>query len=205
MTSRLIPALALATAIGSTLFIAVRAEAQQPGAAPRAEARAAHFRGPMARMSPEDRAAFFDARIAAVKAGLKLTPDQEKMWPAIEDAARDGARKMQALAEKTRAAPRPADPIERLRRMADAETTRGAALGKLVEAAQPLYASLTDDQKRRLPMLLHGPRGPREAMGERMRHWWNGEGGDRRDGRNDDRRAPLERKGQPDNGDPERL
>ena len=30
-----------------------------------------------ARMSPEDRAAFADARIAAVHAGLKLTPDQE--------------------------------------------------------------------------------------------------------------------------------
>ena len=30
------------------------------------------------RMSPEDRAAFTDARIAAVKAGLKLTPDQDK-------------------------------------------------------------------------------------------------------------------------------
>ena len=29
------------------------------------------------RMSPEDRAAFADAKIAAVHAGLKLTPDQE--------------------------------------------------------------------------------------------------------------------------------
>ena len=41
------------------------------------------------RMSPEDRAAFTDARIAAVKAGLKLTPDQEKLWPPVESAVRE--------------------------------------------------------------------------------------------------------------------
>lgn len=41
------------------------------------------------RMSPEDRAAFTDARIAAVKAGLKLNPDQEKLWPPVEAAVRD--------------------------------------------------------------------------------------------------------------------
>ena len=41
------------------------------------------------RMSPEDRAAFADARIAAVHAGLKLTADQEKLWPPVESAVRD--------------------------------------------------------------------------------------------------------------------
>ena len=45
----------------------------------------------MQRMSTEDRAAFVDARIAAVKAGLKLTPEQEKNWPAVESAVRDFA------------------------------------------------------------------------------------------------------------------
>ena len=44
------------------------------------------------RMSPEDRAAFADARIAAVNAGLKLTPDQEKLWPPVEAAVRDFAK-----------------------------------------------------------------------------------------------------------------
>ena len=44
------------------------------------------------RMSPEDRAAFADARIAAVKAGLKLNADQEKLWPPVEAAVRDFAK-----------------------------------------------------------------------------------------------------------------
>src|SRR3981081_3226354 len=44
------------------------------------------------RMNPEDRADLTDARIAAVKAGLKLTPDQEKLWPPVETAVRDLAK-----------------------------------------------------------------------------------------------------------------
>ena len=44
------------------------------------------------RMSPEDRAAFADARIAAVMAGLKLNADQEKLWPPVEAAVRDFAK-----------------------------------------------------------------------------------------------------------------
>jgi zinc resistance-associated protein len=41
------------------------------------------------RMSVEDMAAFADARIAGLKAGLELTPDQAKNWPAFEQALRD--------------------------------------------------------------------------------------------------------------------
>ena len=44
------------------------------------------------RMNPEDRAAFADARIAAVHAGLKLSADQEKLWPPVETAVRDFAK-----------------------------------------------------------------------------------------------------------------
>ena len=35
------------------------------------------------KFSAEDFAAFTDARIAALKAGLRLTPAQEKNWPAL--------------------------------------------------------------------------------------------------------------------------
>ena len=43
-------------------------------------------------MNPEDRAAYADARIAAVHAGLKLTADQEKLWPPIEAAVKEFAK-----------------------------------------------------------------------------------------------------------------
>ncbi|WP_457091565.1 hypothetical protein [Microvirga sp. P5_D2] len=51
-------------------------------------------RGMMGRLSPEDLSAFVDAHIAALRAGLKLTAEQEKLWPPVEDAMRnhDGLR-----------------------------------------------------------------------------------------------------------------
>src|SRR3954466_5650303 len=44
------------------------------------------------RTSAEDRAAFADARIAPVHAGLKLTPDEEKLWPPVEAAVKEFAK-----------------------------------------------------------------------------------------------------------------
>ena len=46
------------------------------------------------------------------------------------------------------------DAIARLRQGADAMTTRAAGLKKLADAAEPLYKSLDDGQKRRFGMLL---------------------------------------------------
>src|SRR5271170_2362581 len=48
------------------------------------------------RFSSEDRAAFLDARIAALKAGLELSADQEKNWPPLESAMRDLAKERAA-------------------------------------------------------------------------------------------------------------
>src|SRR3981189_255093 len=43
-------------------------------------------------LRPDDRAAFLDARVASLHAGLRLNPDQEKTWPAFEQAYRESAR-----------------------------------------------------------------------------------------------------------------
>jgi hypothetical protein len=136
------------------------------------------------RISPEDRAAFADARIAAVKAGLKLTPDQEKLWPPVETAVRDFAKlridranaRMNPAKDDADAAEKSDDPVARLHARADAMATTAAALKKIADAADPLYKTLDDGQKRRLTVLAH--------MGRRF----GGEGGRRgfeRDGDHD--------------------
>ena len=115
------------------------------------------------RISPEDRAAFADARIAAVHAGLKLTPDQEKLWPPLEAAVRDFAKlridranaRMNARPDDTKDAQNQDDPVARLRQRADNMTASGAALKKIADAADPLYKTLDEGQKRRLKVLTH--------------------------------------------------
>jgi zinc resistance-associated protein len=106
------------------------------------------------RLSAADTAAFTDARIAAFKTALKLTPDQEKNWPAVAQAIRDVSTDRFARREARRNAAPHANAIERLRNRADSLTTRGAELKRLADAEQPLYQSLDDAQKHRFDILL---------------------------------------------------
>jgi hypothetical protein len=113
------------------------------------------------RMNPEDRAAFTDARIAAVHAGLKLNADQEKLWPPVETAVRDFAKmRIDRANARMNAKPdedqqKPDDPVARLRERADNMATTATALKKIADAADPLYKTLDDGQKRRLAILTH--------------------------------------------------
>jgi hypothetical protein len=114
------------------------------------------------RMSMEDRTAFADAKIAAVKAGLKLTADQDKLWPPVEAAVRDMVKlridranaRMQARQDADRDA-KPVDPVAKLRDRADTMAATAAAMKKIADAADPLYKTLDDGQKRRLAVLTH--------------------------------------------------
>jgi hypothetical protein len=108
--------------------------------------------GPPA-VSREDAAAFVEARIAALHSGLALTPDQERMWPAFEQAWREMAKLR--LESALGAAPPPTDnPIARMQRRADALARQGAALKGLADAAAPLWQSFDDGQKRRFAVLV---------------------------------------------------
>jgi hypothetical protein len=106
------------------------------------------------RPSAADLKAFTDARVAALKAGLALTPDQEKNWGPVEQAIRDMAQARQARWAARREHREHEDAIARLRARADAMTQRAADLKKLADAAEPLYRTLSDDQKHRLHILV---------------------------------------------------
>jgi zinc resistance-associated protein len=112
------------------------------------------------RPSAQDIAAFGDARIAGLHAGLKLTAEQEKNWPAVATALKDLAKQRSERFASRASADKPKTPIERLGARAEAMTERGAALKKLADAAGPLYNSLDDGQKHRFMALaqLAGPR-----------------------------------------------
>jgi zinc resistance-associated protein len=108
------------------------------------------------RLSPEERAAFVDARIAALKAGLELTPDQAKNWPMFEQALRDMAQlraQLRAAREAREQNPTPTTPFERMTRRADNMAKLSAALKHIAEAGTPLYQSLNDAQKERFEKL----------------------------------------------------
>jgi hypothetical protein len=159
-------AAALMIAVGAAAF------AQQPPPGPDGGRRA---------FSVEDRGAFLDARIAGLHAGLRLTPEQEKAWPAFEQAYRDLA----ALRGRRPAGPGAdddsLDPVQRVQRRAEALTAHGAALKRYGDALEPLYKSLDDGQKRRFGLLSRFE----HHFHHRFAFWRGGErgefGGPRRD------------------------
>jgi zinc resistance-associated protein len=124
------------------------------------------------RQSAADVAAFADARIAALKAGLELTPDQAKNWPPFEQAMRDMVQlRIQRIQARAAAGDQPEtmSPFDRLSRRADMMSKRGAALQKVADAGKPLYQTLNDDQKGRFVKLARLLR-PHDGMRGGWRH-----------------------------------
>jgi hypothetical protein len=112
-----------------------------------------------------------DIRVGVIRAALQLTPEQEKLWPAVEEAIRARAetryRRLAALGERMDQW-RDADPVQLYRQRADVLADRAAGLRKLADAWQPLYQSLTPDQKTRLRLVtVHALEGFRTAMENR--------------------------------------
>ena len=120
---------------------------------------------PMTSHWAADHEALLDAKLAGLKAGLRLNPDQEKLWGPFEAAVRSAAemrmRHMMGRMEMMRGmGPEdedeeggPASPVDRLEAMADHLSEAGAAIKKVADTAKPLYASLDDTQKRLFGML----------------------------------------------------
>lgn len=144
MLKAVVAATAAVTIAGSTVSYAQRSE--RPDDARRW------------RPSTEDMRAFQAARLAALRAGLTLTPDQEIHWAAFEQAMRE----LQQLRLNRVAAMRDArrgdgaqsvDPAERMRQRATRLSENGAVLKRLAEATEPLYQSLDEAQRRRFAIL----------------------------------------------------
>lgn len=150
------------TLVGGSLVYAQQTPPTQPGT----------YTGQQrSRMTPEDRAAFTDARIAELKAGLQLTSAQEKNWPAFEAALRESAKlraerfeQFRKMREQSGAEQRQGGFVERRRDRAETTPTENAEQKRLAAALDPLYKSLDDGQKQRFATMFR--------VDGQGRHFW---------------------------------
>ncbi len=117
------------------------------------------------RLNASDLKTLTDMRIDLVKAALQLTPDQEKYWPGVESAIRakaeDRKGRLAKLGETVGKGAdesrievlRNRDPIAFMQRRSEALAQRSADLNKLAEAWQPLYKTLSPEQRKRMGAL----------------------------------------------------
>jgi len=128
--------------------------------------------------SVADLNALTDARVGIIKAALQLTPDQEKYWPAVEEAIRARAKNRQARMERVAALRDSGDlkevvgernPVELMQRRAEVLNQRAADIKKLADAWEPLYKTLAPDQKKRMAFAMYAAmRGMRDAIEHRI-------------------------------------
>jgi hypothetical protein len=114
-----------------------------------------------------------DIRVDVVKSALQLSPEQTQYWPAIEGAMRARAetrrQKVENVSDRMEEArpDRDRDFVRALQKRADNLSERSTELRKLADAWQPLTATLSDTQKRRMRILaalvLHEVREDRDV------------------------------------------
>jgi hypothetical protein len=86
-----------------------------------------------------------DAQLKGLKTGLRLTADQEKDWGAFESAVKDAEKARVLALQKEQSSS--LSPMDRNSAKAERIEQGQADLGKIVEAAKPLFASLDGAQK----------------------------------------------------------
>ena len=112
-----------------------------------------------------DQNTLMDMRIDLTKAALDLTPEQQKLWPPVEAAIRNRGEDRRARIAKVRETVgrradqssveiiKNRDPIAFLQRRSEALAQRSADLDKLAEAWEPLYKTLSPEQRQRMAAL----------------------------------------------------
>jgi LTXXQ motif family protein len=125
-----------------------------------------------------DREMILEAKLAGMKAVLKLKPDQEKLWGPFETAVQDGAKDRMADMRKMmemRKQNEHVSPIDLLDTWSSDLSKAATDMKNIADAAKPLYASLDDTQKHDFAMLgrMLMPERARLAM---MRHRWGEDG-----------------------------
>jgi hypothetical protein len=124
------------------------------------------------RVGAEDLKAATDTRIEITKMALQMTPAQEKLWPAVEEAIRARAtarhQRLTKLAARLNS-DNEQNPFDVLRDRADGLNERGATLRKLVDAWQPLNETLDQRQKLRVRFLvMYSLREVKDAIASRL-------------------------------------
>ena len=100
-----------------------------------------------------------EGRLAFLKAELKITDAQLPLWNAVADAMRANAKSMGDTAGGMMGGSQTARLPDKLAMREKMMTAHLEALRKFKAAADPLYAALSDEQKKTADELLIGPMG----------------------------------------------
>ena len=89
-----------------------------------------------------------ETHIKDLHAKLKITPAEESQWAAVVQTMRDNAKELDKAIDKREAIVNNATAIDDLNAYGDIAQAHADGVKKLSTAFSPLYASMSDDQKK---------------------------------------------------------
>jgi LTXXQ motif family protein len=113
----------------------------------------------------QDRPSRVEGRIAFLRTELQITDAQAQLWDAVANALRENDRTMRESLAQRPARDASITAIERLERRQKFAELQVASTARLRNALTPLYAAMSDVQKKNADQLLAGP--PHGRMGHR--------------------------------------
>jgi len=103
-----------------------------------------------------------EARIKELHTKLKITQAQETLWNNLTQVMRDNAKMMEALIKARSAKASTMTALEDLKSYGEIAEAHSDGLKKFIPVFEPLYASMSDAQKKGADALFN-PRGPTKS------------------------------------------
>ena len=99
-----------------------------------------------------------EARIKELHTKLKITPAQEELWNNVAQVMRDNAKTMEALIKARSEKASTMTAVDDLKSYSEIAEAHADGLKKFIPAFEPLYASMSDAQKKNADTLFrhHG-------------------------------------------------
>ena len=135
------------TAALTSAFLITGAYAQAPSSAP---AMAPSSGASTAAMTKSDakRDMAVESHIKDMHAQLQITPAEETQWAAVAETMRDSAVETDKAIDKREALVNSASAVDNLKAYGDIAQAHADGVKKLAAVFAPLYASMSDDQKK---------------------------------------------------------
>ena len=96
-----------------------------------------------------------EVRIKELYTKLKITPAQEELWNKVTQAMRDDAKTMEALIKTRSENATTMTAVDDLKSYSEIAQAHADGLKKFIPAFEPLYASMSDAQKKNADKLFH--------------------------------------------------
>jgi protein CpxP len=102
-----------------------------------------------------------EVRIKELHAKLKITPAQEEQWNNVTRVMRENAKTMEELIKARSEKAKTMNAVDDLKSYAEIAEAHADGIKKFIPAFEPLYAGMSDAQKKDADKLFHHHRSPK--------------------------------------------